>query len=139
MNFLSSSEIDVDFPFLILNHTIVGTGTNLGLTILLDAGISEYYCSSTNSYGFKFLLHSPNEAPRITNYGTQASVPQAINTIRNMKIIEFHIFKVSNGYESRVVITPTLSEATDAIKKLPVGIRQCYFENENYLTYYRYV
>lgn len=89
----------------------------MGLTILLDAGIREYYCSSTNSYGFKFLLHSPNEAPRITSYGTQ----------------------VSNGYESRVVITPTLSQATDAIKKLPVGIRQCYFENENYLTYYRYV
>lgn len=96
--------------------SIIGTGTNLGLTILLDAGISEYYCSSTNSYGFKFLLHSPNEAPRITNYGTQ----------------------VSNGYESRVVIAPTLSEATDAIKKLPVNVRQCYFESENYLTYYRY-
>lgn len=93
----------------------LGTGTNLGLTILLDAGISEYYCSSTNSYGFKVLMHSPNEAPRITNFGTQ----------------------VSNGYESRVVITPTLSEATEAIRKLPVVIRQCYFESENYLKYYR--
>lgn len=48
-----------------------GTGTNLGLIIVLDAGISEYYCSSTNSYGFKILLHSPNETPRITHYGTQ--------------------------------------------------------------------
>lgn len=98
-------------------NRIIGTGTNLGLTILLDAGIGEYYCSSTNSYGFKFLLHSPNEAPRITNYGTQ----------------------VSNGYESRVVIAPTISEATDPIKKLPIDVRQCYFENENYLMYYRYV
>lgn len=95
--------------------SIIGTGTNLGLTLLLDGGISEYYCSSTNSYGFKFFLHSPNEAPRITNYGTQ----------------------VSNGYESRVVIAPTLSEATEPIKKLPIGIRQCIFENENNLTYYR--
>lgn len=93
----------------------IGTGANLGLTLLLDGGISEYYCSSTNGYGFKILLHSPNEAARIINYGTQ----------------------VSCGYESRIVITPTLSEATDAIRKLPVKVRQCYFDNENFLTYYR--
>lgn len=66
----------------------IGTGTNLGLTVFLDTGISEYYCSSTYSYGFKFLLHDPNEAPRITNYGT--SIP--------------------SGYESRVVILPTISD-----------------------------
>lgn len=94
---------------------VAGTGTNLGLTIVLDAGISEYYCSSTNSYGFKILLHSPNEAPMISHFGTS----------------------VSNGYESRVVITPTISEAANPIRKLPVNVRQCLFEEENYLTYYR--
>lgn len=41
----------------------------MGLTIVLDAGLSEYYCSSTNSYGFKVQIHSPNEVPRIANYG----------------------------------------------------------------------
>lgn len=58
--------------FICKNTYKKGTGTNLGLTIVLDAGISEYYCSSTNSYGFKILLHSPNETPRITHYGTQS-------------------------------------------------------------------
>lgn len=83
---------------------------------MIDTGISEYYCSSTNSYGFKVLLHSPNESPRITNYGSA----------------------IPSGYESRVVIMPTLSDATSAaIRKLPVEVRQCYFENENYLSYYR--
>lgn len=94
---------------------VVGTGTHLGLSIVVDAGIAEYYCSSTNSYGFKILLHSPNEAPMISHYGTS----------------------VSNGYESRIVITPTLSVASDAIRNLPVNVRQCLFEQENYLTYYR--
>lgn len=92
-----------------------GTGTNLGLTVVLDAGISEYYCSSTNSYGFKFLLHSPNEAPMISTYGTS----------------------ISNGYESRVVIAPTLSKASEEVRKMDVHVRQCLFEEENYLLYYR--
>ncbi|XP_031627357.1 pickpocket protein 28-like [Contarinia nasturtii] len=94
---------------------VAGTGTNLGLSIILDAGIAEYYCSSTNSYGFKFLLHSPNEVPMISTYGTS----------------------VSNGYESRVIITPTLSEATKKIRKMDVKVRQCLFEEENFLLYYR--
>lgn len=92
-----------------------GIGSNLGLTVLLDVGISEYYCSSTKSYGIKYLLHSPNEAPRIVHFGTQ----------------------ISNGYETRVSVTPTLSAAAPEIRKLPVVVRQCYFENENYLSYYR--
>lgn len=96
-------------------RSIVGTGTNLGLTIVLDGGIKEYYCSSTYSYGFKILLHSPNEAPMISHFGTS----------------------ISNGYESRVVITPTFSEATAAIRKLPISVRQCLFEEENNLSYYR--
>lgn len=83
---------------------------------MVDAGISEYYCSSTSSYGFKILLHSPNEAPMISHYGTS----------------------VSNGYETRVVITPAISEASDAVRSLPVRVRQCLFEAENYLTYYRW-
>lgn len=82
---------------------------------MIDARISEYYCSSTFSYGFKMLLHSPNEAPRITDYGT--SIPP--------------------GYESRAVIIPTLSESTAAIRDMPIEVRQCYFENENILSYYR--
>lgn len=93
----------------------VGTGTNVGLTVVMDAGISEYYCSSTHSYGFKVLLHSPNEAPLITNYGTSIPI----------------------GLESRVVVMPTISDASEVVRSMPVEVRQCYFENENHLSYYR--
>lgn len=86
-----------------------------GLTLLLDVAEEEYYCSSTNSYGFKVLLHSPNETPKIAYYGSA----------------------VANGYETRIVIVPTLSEASYSVRKVARSIRQCLFESENYLTFYR--
>lgn len=108
-------------PFSFLTYmnnaiSILGTGTNLGLQVLLDGGINDYYCSSTNSYGFKVLLHSPNESPYIMNYGTS----------------------ICNGYESRIVASLALSEASEAIRKMDMNIRRCLFEDENILTYYRY-
>ncbi|KAG4079926.1 hypothetical protein HA402_006238 [Bradysia odoriphaga] len=96
-------------------RSTVGTGAHLGLSVILDAGISEYYCSSTSSYGFKILLHSPTEAPQISNYGTS----------------------ISNGYESRVVITPALSEASATVRNMPLNVRHCLFEDENHLKYFR--
>lgn len=87
----------------------------MGLTVVSDGAISEYYCTSTHSYGFKVLLHSPNETPRIMNYG----------------------ISVASGYESRIMILPTFSDATPAIRSMPVAVRQCYFEDENFLKYYR--
>lgn len=89
----------------------------MGLTLMLDVSETEYYCSSTNSYGFKILLHSPNELPKISNYGTA----------------------IANGYETRVVIQPTLSEASYSIRSISRNIRQCLFESENFLSFYQYV
>lgn len=87
----------------------------MGLTLMLDVSENEYYCSSTDSFGFKVLLHSPNELPKISNFGTA----------------------ISNGYETRVVIEPTLSEASYSIRSIPQKIRQCVFESENNLHFYR--
>ena len=61
------------------------------------------------------LLHSPSETPKIAYYGTA----------------------IANGFESRIVILPTLSEASYSVRKVARGIRQCLFESENYLTFYR--
>lgn len=87
----------------------------MGLTLMLDVSANEYYCSSTDSYGFKILLHSPNELPKISNYGTA----------------------IAKGFETRVVIEPTLSESSYSIRSIPQRIRQCVFENENDLQFYR--
>lgn len=86
----------------------------LGLSLILDANVSDYYCSSTSSSGFKVLLHSPVETPKMKNYG----------------------FSVSTGLETNVVITPKISGASEMIRKVPQKQRQCIFENEANLSYY---
>lgn len=93
----------------------LGSGSHFGLSLLLDADVANYYCSSTSSSGFKVLLHSPIEIPRISNFG----------------------FSLSTGLETKVVITPKISEATDLIRRVPIQQRQCLFASENDLSYYR--
>lgn len=95
----------------------IGTGSELGLTLVLNADINEYYCSSTNSYGFKVRIHSPNETPKMAHYG----------------------ISVANGFESNMVVTPTISEASYTVRSIPKDVRQCIFEDENMLSYYRYI
>lgn len=92
-----------------------GTGSSLGLSLVLNAEINEYYCSSTSSYGFKVLIHSPNELPKIAQYG----------------------ISVANEFETNMVIMPTLSEASNSVRSIPKYVRQCLFESENMLTFYR--
>lgn len=67
-----------------------------------------HYYSSTSSSGFKVLLHSPIETPKVANYG----------------------FFVAPGTETKVVISPKISEASELIRKVPIMQRQCIFENE---------
>ncbi|CAO1385548.1 unnamed protein product [Diamesa serratosioi] len=93
---------------------VPGAGSHMGLSLILDANVSDYYCSSTSSSGFKVLLHSPVETPKMANYG----------------------FSVSTGLETKVVITPKISEASELIRKVPQKQRQCIFENEANLSYY---
>lgn len=94
---------------------IAGTGSHMGLSVTLNANIKDYYCSSTNAAGFKILLHSPVETPKIAEFG----------------------FSVEPGLESRVQITPRISDASDLIRRVPKKIRQCLFANEDNLTYFR--
>lgn len=82
----------------------------MDLSLILKADIQDYDCSSTRSYGFKVLLHNPNDLPRVAYYG------------------------VAMPYRSD---TPILAEASDAISRVPKHIRNCIFENENFLQFYR--
>lgn len=95
----------------------VGSGTHIGFSVILNASVNEYYCTQTNSLGFKVLLHSPNELPEVDHYG----------------------LSIANGFESRIVTTPILSKASDAVRSMPMNIRACVFDNENFLSYYRSV
>lgn len=87
----------------------------MGLSLILNASTDEHYCSSTNGHGFKVLLHSPHELPEVDYYG----------------------IGIANGFETRIVTTPIVSTASEAVRKVSVDIRNCLFEDENFLSFYR--
>lgn len=97
-------------------HSLAGSGSHMGLSVVLYANVDDYHCSTTNSVGFKVLLHPPTETPKIADFG----------------------FTVSPGNEVRVVVTPRIANASPLIRKVPYMQRQCFFANEGNLTYYRY-
>lgn len=47
----------------------VGPGNEYGLSVMLKLNTHDFFCSSTESSGFKILLHSPNDSPRVGKYG----------------------------------------------------------------------
>ncbi|CAG9862860.1 unnamed protein product [Phyllotreta striolata] len=93
----------------------LGAGANLGLSVVLDAQVDEYYCSSTSSIGFKIIIGNPIETPKMADYGAL----------------------LSPGVEARFSITPSVREASPNLRSVPVDKRQCYFANERKLIYYR--
>lgn len=61
------------------------------------------------------LLHNPTETPKIKQYG----------------------FAVAPGSETRIIITPKISDASIRLRKIQQNVRQCIFANEGNLTYFR--
>ncbi|XP_076678005.1 pickpocket protein 28 [Andrena cerasifolii] len=92
-----------------------GAGQFYGLTLVLDADIEEYYCSSSASVGFKMLLHNPVETPKIAEFA----------------------FTVTPGEETRVIVAPRISTASKSIISVPQRKRKCFFTSERKLRYYR--
>lgn len=113
-----------------------GTGNHLGLTLILNVENQEYFCSSTSSFGFKVLLHSPNEQPKLANFGI--SVPNGYLFIYLFKFWYAPILTTTQfRYETHIAVTPVLSEASNNVRHVDQKKRQCLFENENFLSFYR--
>ncbi|XP_067635805.1 pickpocket protein 28 [Eurosta solidaginis] len=91
-----------------------GTGSRLGLTVVLNSSSEEYYCTKSKSIGFKILVHNPAELPRVSNYG----------------------FLVTAGREARVPIEPIYENADAEIRSIHKDTRRCLFSDEGGLTYY---
>lgn len=105
----------------------------MGLKVLINANVAEYYCSSTNSAGFKVI------AVNISFSNTKIIYTQQVllhNPIETPKISEYGFF-ISPGFESRIVITPKISDASTLIRNVPAKQRQCVFTNEGNLAYFR--
>ncbi|XP_063697190.1 pickpocket protein 28-like [Culicoides brevitarsis] len=92
-----------------------GAGVHMGLSIMLNLDFDEYFCSSSNSYGFKVLLHNPAETPKISNFG----------------------LLLSAGMETRLLFSPVWYSASPSIKDIHQNVRQCIFENESKLDFFR--
>lgn len=95
----------------------VGAGRRLGLYVVLNANVSDYYCSSTKSVGFKVLLHSPIEMPRISYFG----------------------MLLHPGRETQVDISPKVTSASYRARKTPLAIRRCIYPGEIQLKFFRQV
>ncbi|XP_067633200.1 pickpocket protein 28 [Eurosta solidaginis] len=91
-----------------------GTGVTMGLSLVLDSALDEYYCSTTNGPGFKVGIHSPIESTSIKETA--------------------YVFPV--GYETRVRIEVVSSEATENLRTMPREDRQCLFNGEENLLFY---
>lgn len=52
-NWTPEDGYPLNTPFIYMPWRPLGAGNHLGLTIVLDAEVDEYYCSSEVSYGFK--------------------------------------------------------------------------------------
>ncbi|KAH8376217.1 hypothetical protein KR200_002616 [Drosophila serrata] len=94
--------------------TSSGTGITLGFTAVLDAEMSEYFCSSTNGPGFKVFFHNPVEVPAVREAGLITAI----------------------GYETNYRIEMVRSEAVPAIRSISRDGRQCLFQNEKELIFY---
>lgn len=93
---------------------VQGVGETLGLSVAIDVQEDKYYCSSSNSIGFKFAFHSPNETPNIHETG---------------------IF-VEPGKETNVRIHPDKKESDKQLQQMPKELRKCLFHSERRLKFF---
>lgn len=106
---------DASMPADVIPWRPYGAGLYYGLTLALDAGLDEYYCSSTAGAGFKMLLHNPVETPKIADFS----------------------FSITPGEETRVIVRPRINSANPSIISIAQKKRKCFFTAERKLRYYR--
>ncbi|XP_068147801.1 pickpocket protein 28 [Drosophila tropicalis] len=92
----------------------IGPGISLGFTVVMDAQLNEYYCSSTNGPGFKVFFHNPIEVPSVKEAGLITAI----------------------GHETNYRIEVSRGEAVSAIRSISRDRRQCVFRNEQILLFY---
>ncbi|XP_037930550.1 pickpocket protein 28-like, partial [Teleopsis dalmanni] len=97
-------------------RTAVGTGENLGFTVMLNLEPDEYYCSSSNGMGFKIFLHSPTETPHVKEVG---------------------LF-LAAGMESKLRIHAEKFETDLKLRSMRKDYRKCLFDTEGDLVYFSY-
>ncbi|CAG7733824.1 unnamed protein product [Allacma fusca] len=92
------------------------SGKTFGLSILLDPDLGEYFCTTSDSVGFRLTTHLSIDSPHVADYGI-AIPPNA---------------------EVYVNLNAEITMAEDNIRSYSLDKRNCYFPQEHDLTYYNY-
>ncbi|XP_054087734.1 pickpocket protein 28-like [Zeugodacus cucurbitae] len=103
-----------DLPEKFIPMKTVGTGESVGLSIVLDVESDQYYCSTSDSIGFKILLHNPLEVPNMREIG----------------------LLLSPGRETKIRIQPEKVESERYVRYISKNARKCLFEDEERLDIY---
>ncbi|CAD7087312.1 unnamed protein product [Hermetia illucens] len=87
----------------------------MGFTVVLNASLNEYFCSSSRNAGFKILVHGSSEVPRIADSATL----------------------VPTKYETRIQINPSYRDTAKNVRSLPIKDRKCLYNSELTLKSFR--
>ena len=93
----------------------IAPGKSMGLSVMLNVKEDEYYCSGTESVGFKTLLHMPMTMPELLEYG----------------------FGVHPGKETFVSVRPEMIHADSDIHEYDYHKRQCYLDSDRELFFFK--
>ena len=93
----------------------IAPGKSMGLSVMLNVKEDEYYCSGTESVGFKTLLHMPMTMPELLEYG----------------------FGVHPGKETFVSVRPEMIHADEDIHTYDYHKRQCYLDEDRELFFFK--
>lgn len=86
----------------------------MGLSVTLNMQKNQYYCSSSSSFGFKFAIHPPNEAPNVRETG---------------------IF-IEAGKETKLRLKHDKIESEQHLRSIRKELRHCLFWNEHKLKFF---
>ncbi|OXA51594.1 Pickpocket protein 28 [Folsomia candida] len=87
-----------------------------GLAFLVDPDLEEYFCTASDSTGFRLATHLSTDVPHVTDFG----------------------LAIRPNYEHFVSVRPEITLADDVIEGISIEKRNCYMDGEFRLNYYNY-
>ena len=87
------------------------SGAPFGLSLLLDADTQRYFCPSSDSEGFRMILHTPLEFPQVKDSGLAVGLEKEIfmelnpkltlyNNIRHFVSLRIISIKINGSYRT---------------------------------------
>ena len=91
-------------------------GQSRGLSVLLNPGLDQYFCSAADYDGLRISTHHPLAAPEVADLGAS----------------------IAPNREMFLSIKPEIVKAEPSLRGIDISIRKCYFDGEFQLGYYKY-